>query len=118
MDMAEVDVRVLWKFISDNEVKESTSLWVPNTGSFRGRSSQYLKTVDIYWHLKTLMGRVMLDHYEARQKVLLQLNEAQLQIKLVGHKLNLVANKMTDMDLSNLDYAQPQVPAIAGRNIS
>jgi hypothetical protein len=74
--------------------------------------------MDIYWHLKTLMGRVLLDHHEARQEILLQLDDMQLQIKLVDHKLNLIAEKLVGMDLSNLDYAQPQVPAAICHNIS
>jgi hypothetical protein len=118
MDAVEADVRVLRKFISDDEVKETTNSWVPDTGFVRGRSSQYLKTVDIYWHLKTLMGRVLLDHHEARQEVLLQLDDMQLQVKLVDHKLNLIADKLVGMDLSNLDYAQPQVPVTAGQPLA
>jgi len=114
MDMAEADVRVLLKFVLDDKVKEMTNSWVPNNGSVRGWSSQYLKTMDIYWHLKTMMGRVLLDHHEAHQEVLVQLDEVQLQIKLVDHKMNLITDKLVGMDLSNLDYAQPQVPTVAG----
>jgi hypothetical protein len=106
MDLAEADVHVLRRFIPDDEVRETTSSWVPDTGTFRGWTSQYLKTMDIYWHLKTLMGQVLLDHHEARQEVLLQLDDVQLQVKLVDHKLNLIADKLAGMDLSNLDYAQ------------
>jgi hypothetical protein len=64
------------------------------------------------------MGRVLLDHHEARQEVLLQLDDVQLQVKLVDHKLNLIIDKLPDMDLSNLDYAQPQVPTTVDKNIS
>jgi hypothetical protein len=74
--------------------------------------------MDIYWHLKTLMGQVLLDHHEARQEILMQLDDVQLQVKLVDHKLNLIADKLVGMDLSNLDYAQPQVPTTEGRTIS
>jgi hypothetical protein len=37
---------------------------------------------------------------------------------MVNHKLNLIADKLAGMDLSNLDYAQPQVPATEGITIS
>jgi len=74
--------------------------------------------VEIYWQLKTLIGRVLLDHLEAHQGVLLQLGYMQLQIKLVDHKLNFIAENMVGMDLSNLYSTQPQFPATAGWNIS
>jgi hypothetical protein len=61
--------------------------------------------VEIYWHLKKLMGRVLLDHHEACQEVLLQLDDMQLQVKLVDHKLNLIADKLASIDMSNLDFA-------------
>jgi hypothetical protein len=64
------------------------------------------------------MGRVLLDHHEAHQEILMHLDDVQLQVKLVDHKLNLIADKLAGMDLSNLDYAQPQVPATEGRTIS
>jgi hypothetical protein len=33
MDLAEADVRVLRRFIPDEEVRETTSPWVPDTGT-------------------------------------------------------------------------------------
>jgi len=53
-----------------------------------------------------MMGQFLLDHHESRQEVLRQLDDVQLQVKLDG------------MDLSNLDYAQPQVPTAEGKTIS
>jgi hypothetical protein len=66
MDLAEDDVHVLMNFISVDEVKETTRSWVPDIGSVHGRFTQYLKTVDIYSHLKTLLGRFLLEYHEAR----------------------------------------------------
>jgi hypothetical protein len=51
------------------------------------------------------MGRVLLNHHEACQEVLLQLDDMQLQVKLVDHKLNLIADKLASIDMSNLDFA-------------
>jgi len=47
MDLAKADVHFLSRFIPDDEVTKTTNLWVPDTGIVQGRSSQYLKTVDI-----------------------------------------------------------------------
>jgi len=38
MDAVEADVRVLRRFTSDDEVKETTRSWVPDTIFFRGWS--------------------------------------------------------------------------------
>jgi hypothetical protein len=110
-------VQVLRKFIPDEEVSQTTNPWVPDTGTIQGWLSHYLKTINIYWHLKTLMGRVLLDHHEARQEVLMQLDDVQLQVKLIDHKLNMFIDKVVGMDLKNLEYAQPQVPTTEGRQI-
>jgi len=64
------------------------------------------------------MGRVLLDHQEARQEIIMHLDDVHLQVNLVDHKLNLIADKLVGMDLSNLDYDQPQVPVVEGRTIS
>jgi hypothetical protein len=48
MNLVEENVHVLRRFILDDEVIETTSSWVPDTGTFRGQTSQYLKIVDIY----------------------------------------------------------------------
>jgi hypothetical protein len=39
MDLAEVYVRVLRRFIPDDELRETTNSWVPNTGTFQGQTS-------------------------------------------------------------------------------
>jgi hypothetical protein len=56
-----------------------------------------------------LMGRVLVERHEAHQEILLQLDDVQLQIKLVDHKINLLADKLVGLDLTNLDFPQPQV---------
>jgi hypothetical protein len=40
-----------------------------------------------------LMGHVLVEHHEAHQEILLQLDDVQLQVKLIDHKLNLMAKR-------------------------
>jgi len=51
-DIAEVDVRVLWHFISNNEVFDSINSWISDTKNTRSHVSLYRKNVDIYCHMK------------------------------------------------------------------
>lgn len=110
--MGEADAQVLRHFIEDEAVNENICPWIPDTLSSRTRESQYFKTVDLYWHLKTLMGKVLVERNEAHQRILLQLDDVQLQIKLVDHKINLLAEKLDGMDFTKLAFVQPQVPIV------
>jgi hypothetical protein len=56
-----------------------------------------------------LMGKVLVDRNEAHHEILFELDYMQLQLKLVDHKLNLLAHKLVGMYFTNLDYPQPQV---------
>lgn len=38
--------------------------WVLDNGISREREPKYLKTVDLYWHIKTFMGKMLLDSEE------------------------------------------------------
>jgi hypothetical protein len=60
------------------------------------------------------MGRFLVERHESRQEILLHLDDVQLQVKLLDHKLNMMAEKIVGLDLANLDYPQPQVPVVKG----
>jgi hypothetical protein len=114
LDLVEVDVWVLRHFIVDKEVHENICSWIPDLVSSRAMVSQYYKTIDLYWHIKALMGKVMVERNEAHKEILLQIDDVQLQIKLVDHKLNLLVVKIVGLDFSKLDYSQPQVLVVDG----
>jgi hypothetical protein len=78
LDLGEFDAQVLRHFIDDEVVNENICPWIPNTGSSRARESQYYKTIDLYWHMKTLMGKVLVEHNEAHQEILLHLDDVHL----------------------------------------
>jgi hypothetical protein len=104
IDLVEVEVRVLIHFISNEEVKDNVWSWVLDLGSMRARESQYFITIDLYWHLKFLMGKVLVEKHESHKEIILQLDNVQLQVNLVDHKLNLLAEKVLGIDFTNLNY--------------
>jgi hypothetical protein len=99
-------------------VLQSTSLCVLDTGNTRTRVYQYMKTIDIYWHMKVLMGHVLVERHEAKQEILSQLDDIQLKINLLDHKMNSIVKQLARMDLTKLDFPQPQVPTTEGRPIT
>jgi len=51
--------------------------WLLDLGTYRYHANLYSKTVDIYWIIKTLMGKVLVERNEAHRQILLQLDEVQ-----------------------------------------
>jgi hypothetical protein len=87
IDLAEDDVRVLRHFVFDEEVVNNTHSYISYPGTTQSRESQYLNTFDIYYHIKMLMGKVLVESHRAHQEILIQLDDVQLQINLVDHKI-------------------------------
>jgi len=57
--------------------------------------------------MKSLMGKVLVEKNEAYQ----------LKIMLVNHKLIFLTKKLTELDFSKLNVAQPQVPIAKDNNL-
>lgn len=47
--------------LSDTKVLAELENWVPNTGHTQARFNQYMHTIDLYWHMKFLLGRILID---------------------------------------------------------
>lgn len=43
---------------------DQVGCWVPNTGYTRTRDTRYLQAVDVYWQIKTVMRKVLIDRLE------------------------------------------------------
>jgi hypothetical protein len=54
--------------------------------------------VDLYWTIKTVLGKVLLEQHEAYNKVLLQLDGIHLQINEVNQKVEMLAQRMAGLD--------------------
>jgi hypothetical protein len=61
-----------------------------------------MRTIELYWHMKLLLGRAMMDRKDDKEEILLQLDEIQAQLWLQDLKMNLLAKKIVGMDLSTL----------------
>jgi len=53
-------------FLSSIEVKENTGWQISDFGNTHLRETQYMQTIDLYWKMKTIMGRVLVEISEAQ----------------------------------------------------
>jgi hypothetical protein len=65
--------------------------------------------------MKLLLGRVLMDRKDDKDKVLLQLDEIQAQLRLQDLKMNLLAKKLMGLDLSTITLANTQVTPDEGQ---
>lgn len=69
--------------LTDTEVNSKVVDQMPNTFHTRGKFNQHMYTIDIYQHMKAILGRVLLDINEAKEEILIMLDELQLFLKIV-----------------------------------
>jgi hypothetical protein len=50
----------------EQEVEEATIHWVLDVGTSRERDTKYWKTVELYWHIKNLLGQMLQTREEAQ----------------------------------------------------
>ena len=55
-------------------------LWIPKAGTSRIRDTKYFKLVLLYWKIKCVLGKALLDHENECKKVLLLLDKLQDRI--------------------------------------
>jgi len=70
----------------------------------------YHRIVDLYWHVKNLLGKVMTKRSTAYIEIILQMEYLQLQILIVDQKISLLVECMVGVDLNEPGEDQPQVP--------
>lgn len=73
--------------------------WILDAGSSRAQDIKYWKTVDLYWHIKTIVGKMMEDMDEAHKDILLQLNEVMLQLRDINSMLPAPTQQAPDQAL-------------------
>ena len=67
----EVDAKITRGCISDKEVWKEFEDLLPNPGYSWGRVSQHLKTLDLAWDQKYLMGNALIEQGEDHKEILL-----------------------------------------------
>jgi hypothetical protein len=65
--------------------------------------------------MKLLFERVLMDRKDDKDKVLLQLDEIQAQLRLQDLKMNLLAKKLMRLDLSTITLANTQTTPSEGQ---
>jgi hypothetical protein len=56
------------------------------------------------------MGKFLVERNESHQEILLLLDDVQMQLRVMDHKINMLTDKVVGLDFSNLDLPQPQGP--------
>lgn len=61
--------------------------WIPNIKHMRGQCNQYMQTVDLYWKMKILSRRMILDHHESHLDALQSLEQLHKHLRNLDHKM-------------------------------
>lgn len=75
----------------DGDMDRDMQSWVPEIGSARTQDTKYYKLIDLYRHMKTLMGHALIERNQAHNEILLQLDEIQVQLKTIKANHNIHA---------------------------
>jgi len=67
----EAENKVTHNCISDEEVRKEFEGLLPDPGYPRGRVALYLKTLDIAWQPKIIMGKALVERGEDHMAILL-----------------------------------------------
>jgi hypothetical protein len=109
LEIAKVDVHLDRNLVLDEEVDVELCPWISDTGSSQTREMKYHKTTNLYWHIKSLLGKMLTKRNGAHNEILTQMEYIQLQIKAVYHKITLLARK-TSLELINSRENHQHVP--------
>jgi len=68
--------------------------------------------MDIYWILKALMGKVLVERTKAHQEIFLQLNDIQRQLQKMDQKIDRIAGKKEKIVGEGMEHPQQQAPPL------
>jgi hypothetical protein len=110
LEIVEVDIRLDCNLVPDEEVDAELCQWILDTCSSHSRDMKYNRTIDLYWHMKTLLIKMLAERNIAHSEILMQMEYLQLKIKVVDHKITLLAEKAVGLDLNASCKENQQVP--------
>lgn len=79
------------------EVVDSTIQWILDVGTTWARETRYWKTVELYWHIKNLLGQMLQIREEAQNTMQLQLDGLHLMMREVLSRLPLSSTMVTTL---------------------
>jgi hypothetical protein len=80
LNLVKVHVCVLHRVIDHVLVDAETGHWIPDQGYYQECATLYTRMMDLYWFLKTMMGKVLLKHSEAHEEIFLRLDEMKMEL--------------------------------------
>lgn len=110
LELVEADVWLDQILVQNEEIDAELSPWIPDTGTSHSKETKYHRTIDLYWHMKTLLGKVMTERNTTYSEILLQMEYLQLQTRAMDQKSTLLAKRAVDLDLNEPREDNQQVP--------
>jgi hypothetical protein len=94
---------------SYKDIDVDLTAWFLDTWSSFSQETKYYCTIDLYWHIKALMGKFMADMNTYTNEMSLQLEYLQLQIKVVDQKFSLLAENTMGLNFNEPSKGIPHV---------
>jgi hypothetical protein len=89
---------------------------LPDTGSTGARDTKYLRTIDLYWHMKTILAKAITVRDAAQTEMARKIEFIQLQKQLTNKKLNIMAAKQGIIFNADVEETT-QVPQVAPSSV-
>jgi hypothetical protein len=81
LEEVEAKIQLEHTLTIDKEVDEATTSWVSYVGNTRARETKYWKTIELYWHIKTLLGQMLQMREDTQNTIQLQLDGLHLLLR-------------------------------------
>lgn len=63
--------------------------------------SPICETINLYWHIKTLMGKVLTDSANTQQEMIIYIVELMDKVDKLKKRVTILANKLANFDFSS-----------------
>lgn len=75
LELVEMDVQLDRTLAQDEKIVVELTPWIPNTCTSRSKEMKYHHTIDLYWHMKTLLKNVMTKRNMTYNGISLQMSK-------------------------------------------
>jgi hypothetical protein len=100
MELVEEEGHLERTLLNEEAVNEEFTQWIMDNGTSRSRETKYHRTINLYWHVKTLSGKVITEKSTTFNEILLQMEYLQLLICTVNQKISLLIELKIGLDLA------------------
>ena len=71
IEQNEASVKTKMQSICHEDIEEEIVPWVQDAGSTKSKETKYFKTIALYWQMKALLGKSLIESKIENQKLLL-----------------------------------------------